>query len=59
MVIELADIAVRAGQEDAFVAAYREAVAQRHASPGFRSVRMTRGCTDVPADGADGPLRGC
>jgi heme-degrading monooxygenase HmoA len=43
MVIKLADIAVRPGQEDAFVAAYREGVAQLHASPGFRSVRMTRG----------------
>jgi heme-degrading monooxygenase HmoA len=43
MVIELADIAVRAGEEDGFTGAYREAVAQLRASPGFRSARMTRG----------------
>ena len=43
MVLEIADIAVRPGQEDAFTAAFREAVAQLHASPGFRSARMTRG----------------
>ena len=42
MVLEIADIAVRAGQEDAFVAAYRQAVAQLQASPGFRAVRVTR-----------------
>lgn len=43
MVLELADIAVRPGQEDAFAAAYREAAAHLRASPGFRSARMTRG----------------
>ncbi len=43
MVLELADIAVRPGQEEAFAAAYREGVAQLRASPGFRSARMTRG----------------
>lgn len=43
MVLELADIAVLPGQGDAFADAYREAVAQLHASPGFRSARMTRG----------------
>ena len=43
MVLEVAEISVRPGQEDAFVAAYREAVPQVRASPGFRSVRMTRG----------------
>jgi heme-degrading monooxygenase HmoA len=43
MVLELADFAIRPGQEDAFVDAYREAVAQLRASPGFRSARMTRG----------------
>ena len=34
MVLELADIAVRPGQEDAFTDAYREAVAQLRASRG-------------------------
>jgi heme-degrading monooxygenase HmoA len=43
MVLELADIAVRPGQVDAFTDAYREAVAELRASPGFRSARMTRG----------------
>jgi heme-degrading monooxygenase HmoA len=43
MVLELADFAIRPGQEDAFVAAYREAVAHLRASPGFRFARMTRG----------------
>ena len=43
MVLELADIAVRPGQEDAFTAAYREGVAILRSSPGFRSARMTRG----------------
>ena len=43
MVLELADIAVRPGQEDAFTDVYREAVAQLRASPGFRSARLTRG----------------
>lgn len=43
MVLEIADLAILRGQEDAFVAAYREAVAQLRSSPGFRSVRLTRG----------------
>ena len=43
MILELADLAVLPGQEEQFVAAYRQAVAELHASPGFRSVRMTRG----------------
>jgi heme-degrading monooxygenase HmoA len=43
MVLEIADLAILPGQEDAFVAAYQEAVAQLRASPGFRSVRLTRG----------------
>jgi heme-degrading monooxygenase HmoA len=43
MVLELADFAVLPGQEDAFAAAYRQAVAHLRASPGFRSARMTRG----------------
>ena len=43
MVLEVAEIDVRPGEEDAFVAAYREAVAQLRTSSGCRSVRMTRG----------------
>ena len=43
MVLEIADFAVLAGQEDAFTAAVREGVGQLRASPGFRSVRLTRG----------------
>ena len=43
MVLELADITVQPGQEDAFVAAYHEAVAQIRASAGFRSIRIVRG----------------
>jgi heme-degrading monooxygenase HmoA len=43
MVLEVADIAVLPGQEDAFAEAYREAVAHLRASPGFGSARMTRG----------------
>ena len=43
MVLEIADFAILAGQEEAFAAAYREGVAQLQASPGFRSARMTRG----------------
>jgi heme-degrading monooxygenase HmoA len=43
MVLELADFTVLPGQEDAFAAAYREAVTHLRASPGFRSARMTRG----------------
>ena len=43
MVLEIADIAVLPGQEEAFIAAIGTGVAQLQASPGFRSVRMTRG----------------
>lgn len=43
MVVEIADFTVRAGSEDAFVAAYREAAPLLRATPGFRSARMTRG----------------
>lgn len=43
MVLEIAEFTVRAGQEDEFAAAYREAVAQIKVTEGFRSVRMTRG----------------
>ena len=43
MVLELADFAILPGREEEFIAAYREGVAQLHASPGFRSVRITRG----------------
>jgi heme-degrading monooxygenase HmoA len=43
MVLEIAEITVRAGQEDAFAAAYRDGVAQVRSSPGFRSVRALRG----------------
>ena len=43
MVLEVADITVRPGQEDAFVAAYTEGVTQIRASAGFRSIRIVRG----------------
>lgn len=43
MVLEIADFAVLPGREDEFVAAYREGVVQLQTSPGFRSVRVTRG----------------
>jgi heme-degrading monooxygenase HmoA len=43
MVLEIADFAILPGREEAFTAAYREGVAQLHGSPGFRSVRITRG----------------
>ena len=43
MVLEIAEMPVLPGQEDGFVAAYREAVAELQASPGFRSVRVARG----------------
>ncbi len=43
MVLEIADLTILHGQEDAFVAAYGEAVAQLRSSPGFRSARLTRG----------------
>lgn len=43
MVLEVADIAVTPGAEDAFVAAYRGARDVLATTPGCRSVRMTRG----------------
>ena len=43
MVLEIADFAVLPGQEEAFTAAVREGVVQLQASPGFHSVRMSRG----------------
>ena len=43
MVLEVADIDVRPGDEDQFVAAYRSVRAVLDATPGCRSVRMTRG----------------
>jgi heme-degrading monooxygenase HmoA len=43
MALEIADITVGPGQEDAFAAAFREGVAQIRASPGFRSFRAVRG----------------
>lgn len=43
MVLEVALIDVVPGQEDAFAAAYRTARDSVTASPGFRSIRMTRG----------------
>jgi heme-degrading monooxygenase HmoA len=43
MVLEVADIDVRPGDEDQFVAAYRTVRAVLHETPGCRSVRMTRG----------------
>jgi len=41
--LEVADIAVTPGQEEAFVAAYRGAREVLASTPGCRSVRMTRG----------------
>jgi heme-degrading monooxygenase HmoA len=43
MVLEIADIAVRPGSEDDFLAAYRGAREVLASTPGCRSVRMTRG----------------
>jgi len=43
MVLEVADFAVLPGKEDEFIAAAREGLAYVAATPGFRSVRMTRG----------------
>ena len=43
MVLEVADIEVVPGQEDAFTAAYRSVQAVLTGTPGCRSVRMTRG----------------
>ena len=42
MVTELADIRVVEGREEAFVEAYREAVAQLAASAGIGAIRLTR-----------------
>lgn len=43
MVLEIATIDVRPGEEDAFAAAYRRARPEVATTPGCRSVRMTRG----------------
>ena len=43
MALEVADIAVTPGQEEAFVAAYHGAREVLASTPGCRSVRMTRG----------------
>ena len=43
MVLEVAQFQITAGSEDAFAAAYAEAVPQVAATPGFRTARMTRG----------------
>jgi heme-degrading monooxygenase HmoA len=43
MVLEVADIEVRPGEEEQFVAAYRSARSALSETPGCRSVRMTRG----------------
>jgi heme-degrading monooxygenase HmoA len=43
MVLEVATIEVKPGDEDAFAAAYRQARAEVTGAAGCRSVRMTRG----------------
>jgi heme-degrading monooxygenase HmoA len=43
MVLEVADIAVRPGAEEAFVTAYRSVRELVATTPGCRSVRMTHG----------------
>jgi heme-degrading monooxygenase HmoA len=43
MVLEVAQFEIQAGQADEFAAAYAKAVPLLKASPGLRSVRMTRG----------------
>jgi heme-degrading monooxygenase HmoA len=43
MVLELALIDVRPGEEDAFTSAYRRVRVEVVTTPGCRSVRMTRG----------------
>jgi heme-degrading monooxygenase HmoA len=48
MVLEVADIAVRPGDEEKFVAAYRTVRGVVAGTPGCRSVRMTR-CIESPA----------
>ncbi|MEU5870684.1 antibiotic biosynthesis monooxygenase family protein [Glycomyces sp. NPDC047369] len=43
MVLEVAEIKITPGQEDAFKEAYRGARAFVEASPGVRTIRMTQG----------------
>jgi heme-degrading monooxygenase HmoA len=43
MVLEVATIEVRPGEEDAFAAAYRRARPEVTGTPGCQSVRLTRG----------------
>lgn len=43
MVLEVATVDVRPGEEDAFVAAYRQARSEVIGTPGCRSIRLTRG----------------
>lgn len=43
MVLEVATIEVRAGEEDAFIAAYQQVQAEVTGTPGCRSIRLTRG----------------
>src|ERR1700754_3353422 len=43
MVLEVALIDIRRGEEEAFAAAYRKAHTIVTDTPGFRSIRMTRG----------------
>lgn len=43
MVLEIAEITVRPGEEDAFIMAYRHAAHLVRDSPGCLSMRMTRG----------------
>lgn len=46
MVLEHAVLPVRSGQQQAFEAAFAEAVTLIAASPGFRSLRLSRGVED-------------
>ncbi|GIF49894.1 heme-degrading monooxygenase HmoA [Asanoa ferruginea] len=43
MILEVALIDIRPGEEEAFTAAYRTAHTLVRGTPGFRSIRMTRG----------------
>lgn len=43
MVLEIAEFSIKPGQEQAFTAAYREAIALIEVTDGFRSARMTQG----------------
>jgi heme-degrading monooxygenase HmoA len=43
MVVEIADFAVLAGQEDEFAAAVEKGLAYVADTPGFRNARLTRG----------------